>query len=378
MAGRELPGTPSPSLFDERALALAPRALPPSPLEDHPPALPRAARVAFRAAGLGHSARGLLGELEGARLVRVDARHEVLSVPPAELARGAERAPDAALLLAAWRAATRPLTRPRLMGVVNVTPDSFSDGGDWIDPACAVEHGLRLAREGAELLDVGGESTRPGSEDVPVEVELERVLPVVAGLAGRELAVSVDTQKASVADAGLDAGARIVNDVSAGRFDPEMLPLVAARGADIVLMHMRGRPRDMQVDPRYADPVAEITEHLRARVAACLNAGIALARITLDPGIGFGKRVEDNVALIRRLPELRSLGLPLCLGVSRKAFLGRLSGVEIPKERLTSTAAAVTGCVLGGADVLRVHDVGRMREVMAVAQALAGRTGDGG
>jgi dihydropteroate synthase len=294
-----------------------------------------------------------------------------LSVHAGEDAFTAERlaVPGAHELLAAGRAARAARARPRIMGVVNATPDSFSDGGRFLDPARAVEHGLALAAEGADLLDVGGESTRPGSLPVEVEVELARVVPVVERLAREtRVPISVDTRKAAVARAALDAGAATVNDVSAGS-DPEMLPLVAARGAGWVAMHMRGTPETMQQDPRYGDVVAEVLAFLRARVRASLEAGIARERITVDPGIGFGKTVEHNLELLRRLGELRSLGLPVCLGVSRKSFLAKLAD-DPSTDRRAATLAAVAYGVLRGAEVLRVHEVAPAREAARVAWAL--------
>jgi dihydropteroate synthase len=265
------------------------------------------------------------------------------------------------------------------MGVVNVTPDSFSDGGQFLDPQRAIEHGLELESQGAHILDVGGESTRPGSDPVSVDEELRRTIPVVEGLAKRaKVPVSIDTTKSAVARAALDAGASIVNDVSAGRFDAEMLPLVAERGATFVAMHMQGTPRDMQADPRYEDVVSEVLEFLRERGAACLAAGIARERIWIDPGIGFGKTLEHNLEILRRLPELRSLGLPVLVGPSRKAFIARIHPpAKDDAARRGGTAAAVTLAVQGGAEILRVHDVAVMAEAAAVARAMgAGRSAD--
>ena len=270
-----------------------------------------------------------------------------------------------------------PRRKPRLMGVVNVTPDSFSDGGRWLDPGLAREHGLRLVAEGAALLDVGGESTRPGAAPVAVEEELRRVLPVVAALAREaRVPISIDTTKAAVAAAALDAGATLVNDVSAGRFDPDLLPLAAARGATVVLMHMQGTPRDMQLAPRYGDVVAEVEAFLRERAGAAAAAGLPRERVWLDPGIGFGKTLEHNLALLRALPRLRALGHALLVGVSRKAFLATIrtragAPPEPAAERLGATAAAVAHCALNGADVLRVHDVAAMAQAVDVALALA-------
>ncbi|MFT5152030.1 MAG: dihydropteroate synthase [Planctomycetota bacterium] len=278
-----------------------------------------------------------------------------------------------------------------LMGVVNVTPDSFSDGGRFLAPERAIEHGLQLVREGAALLDIGGESTRPGASPVSETEELERVCPVIQGLiqAGVQARISIDTTKAAVARAALDAGAEWINDISAGESDPEMVPLAAERDATLVLMHMRGRPSSMQADPRYQDPVSEIVAYLRERQQCCLRAGMAPHKIVLDPGIGFGKRLEHNLDILRRLPELRLGESPLLLGVSRKSFIGHLMGSERQAQwsasgadetqrqraadRIGGTAAAVTACVQGGADILRVHDVQVMAEAVSVASALCGR-----
>ncbi len=281
--------------------------------------------------------------------------------------------PALASLLAAYAAHAEPPGRPRMMGIVNVTPDSFSDGGAFLDPSRAIEHGLELAAEGADLLDVGGESTRPGSDPVPVDEETRRVVPVIAALARRAgVPLSVDTTKSAVARAALDAGATIVNDVSAGCFDAAMLPLVAERRAGFVAMHMQGTPRDMQVAPTYGDVVADVLEFLRARGYQALEAGVERGKLWIDPGIGFGKTLEHNLALLRRLSELRSLGLPICLGVSRKSFLARIAGRESPaQERLGGTAAAVALGVAGGAEILRVHDVRVMRECALAARAIA-------
>jgi dihydropteroate synthase len=258
------------------------------------------------------------------------------------------------------------------MGIVNVTPDSFSDGGEHLDPARAIEHGLRLIEEGAELLDVGGESTRPGAEPVPAELELERVLPVISALAQDGRAVlSIDTTKSEVARAALDAGAALVNDVSAGRDDPRLLALVAERGAGLILMHMQGTPRTMQERPRYADVVREVAQALRASATAAWRAGIETARIALDPGLGFGKLLEHNLDLMRALPELRSLGFSLGLGASRKSFLGRLSDEPNPARRGSETLAAVALGAYLGAEIHRVHEVAPARAALRVAEALS-------
>jgi dihydropteroate synthase len=259
----------------------------------------------------------------------------------------------------------------KLMGVVNVTPDSFSDGGLYLDPQAAIAHGEELARTGAEILDVGGESTRPGAEEVAVAEELRRVEPVVTGLAGEGAAISVDTSKAAVAAAALDAGAAIVNDVTALRGDPEMAALCAERDATVVLMHMAGSPRTMQENPVYDDVVVEVKAFLAGRVEAALAAGIAEQRIWLDPGIGFGKTAEHNLELLRRLGELRELGRPLVIGTSRKSFIGRLDGSGAG-ERLGGTIASSVLAAAEGAAVLRVHDVAEVGQALAVATAVLG------
>ncbi len=259
------------------------------------------------------------------------------------------------------------------MGVVNVTPDSFSDGGLYLDPQAAIAHGRQLAEEGAAILDVGGESTRPGAEPVPAAEELRRVLPVVEGLAG--WCVSIDTSKASVARAALDAGATLVNDVTALRGDPEMAAVVAQSGAECCLMHMRGEPRTMQQrvgGHSYDDVVAEVKAFLEERLAFAVREGVAEERVLLDPGIGFGKTLAHNLELLRRLGELAALGRPLVVGTSRKSFLGRLLDEAPPAERLPGTIAT---CVLAyerGATVLRVHDVAPVRAALAVAAATLG------
>ncbi|HEX6665159.1 MAG TPA: dihydropteroate synthase [Solirubrobacterales bacterium] len=260
---------------------------------------------------------------------------------------------------------------PKLMGVVNVTPDSFSDGGLYLDPEAAIAHGEELAAAGAAILDVGGESTRPGAEEVPEAEELRRVVPVIAGLAGGGAEVSVDTSKAAVAIAALDAGATIVNDVTALRGDPEMATLCAERDATVVLMHMLGDPRTMQRDPTYGDVVAEVGAFLAERLEAAVAAGIDKQRIWLDPGIGFGKTAEHNLELLRRLPELRRLGRPLVIGTSRKSFIGRLDGSPA-SERLGGTIASSVLAAAEGAEVLRVHDVAEVAEAMKLAGAVLG------
>jgi dihydropteroate synthase len=259
----------------------------------------------------------------------------------------------------------------KLMGVVNVTPDSFSDGGLYLDPEAAIVHGRELAGAGAAILDVGGESTRPGAAPVPAEEELRRVEPVVAGLAGVGPAISVDTSKAAVAAAALDAGAAIVNDVTALRGDPEMAALCADRGAGVVLMHMAGEPRTMQANPEYGDVVAEVRDFLAARLDAAVGAGIDESMIWLDPGIGFGKTDRHNFELLRGLGDLAALGRPLVVGTSRKSFIGRTDGSPAD-ERLGGTVATSILAAAAGADVLRVHDVREMDQALRVASAVLG------
>jgi dihydropteroate synthase len=261
------------------------------------------------------------------------------------------------------------------MGVVNVTPDSFSDGGIYLDAETAVAHAARLADEGADLLDVGGESTRPGSSDVSADVELERVLPVIEGIraAGVTTRISIDTSKAVVAAAALDAGADYVNDVPALRGEPDLAGLIADRGVDVCLMHMLGSPRTMQDDPRYDDVVDDVKAFLEERMAAAVRAGVAETRIEPDPGIGFGKTIVHNLELIDRLDELAALGRPVVLGTSRKSFLGRIAGREDPRERTPATLATLVIGLERGATVFRVHDVGPARDALAVAAATLAR-----
>jgi dihydropteroate synthase len=257
-----------------------------------------------------------------------------------------------------------------LMGVVNVTPDSFSDGGRYLDPEAAIAHGLELEAEGAAILDVGGESTRPGAEPVGAEEEFRRVLPVIEGLvaAGAGARVSIDTSKASVAAAALEAGATVVNDVTALRGDPGMARVIADAGADCCLMHMLGEPRTMQDDPRYEDVVAEVKAFLEERLAVAVAAGIGADRVGLDPGIGFGKTVEHNLELLARLGELVAIGPPIVVGTSRKSFLGRLTGRSVD-ERLAGTIASCVVAYEHGARVFRVHEVGPVSDALKVAAA---------
>ena len=261
------------------------------------------------------------------------------------------------------------------MGVVNVTPDSFSDGGEFLDPDAAVAHGIRLAGEGAAVLDVGGESTRPGADPVSEDEELRRVAPVVAGLAAENTGweISIDTTKVAVAEAALESGAAIVNDVSAFRFAPELAGLVADRAAGCCLMHMLGEPRTMQEAPRYDDVVSEVKSFLEERLAFAVREGVREESVWLDPGFGFGKTVEHNLELLRRLDELVALGRPVVVGTSRKSFLGKLTGGRVAGERVAGTIATNVMALERGATVFRVHDVAAVSDALKVAAATVGR-----
>lgn len=256
------------------------------------------------------------------------------------------------------------------MGILNITPDSFSDGGRYLEPDKAIARGVELAEEGADLIDIGGESTRPGACPVSTEEELERVIPVILGLRrALSIPLSIDTYKAQVAKRALEAGADLVNDVSALRFDPAMISLVAAERVPVALMHMQGTPRNMQERPQYRDVVEEVREFLRSRVQFAASTGVDPAQIIVDPGIGFGKELDHNLALLRRIPALASLGQPLLVGPSRKTFIGKLLDVG-PEERLEGSLAATVAAVLGGANMIRVHDVKEACRAIRVADAL--------
>ncbi len=265
-------------------------------------------------------------------------------------------------------------TRTLIMGVLNVTPDSFSDGGNFLDVNTAVQHAREMARAGADIIDIGGESTRPGATPVSAEEELRRVLPVVERL--RDLVVSVDTTKSVVAEQALAAGARIVNDISALRFDPRMVDVVRDMGAGVVLMHMQGAPQTMQQSPRYDDVVAEVRSFLAERIALAVSQGLKKSQIAVDPGIGFGKTVEHNLQLLARLGEFGSLGCPVVVGTSRKSFLGKVLAATGARHasgadaRLWGTAATVAWAVAQGARVVRVHDVAEMLDVVRMVEAI--------
>jgi dihydropteroate synthase len=273
-----------------------------------------------------------------------------------------------------WRCREHTLSlgeRTLVIGIVNVTPDSFSDGGMFASADDAVAHGARLVDEGADLVDVGGESTRPGSDPIEADEELLRVVPVIAGLvkARPGTPLSVDTRKPEVASAALDAGASIVNDIAGGR-NGALLETVSRTGAGVVLMHMLGEPKTMQDDPRYDDVVAEVHEFLRERIEAAVFAGIPEERICIDPGIGFGKTVDHNLALLRAVPALRMLGAAVMVGASRKGFIGTLTGVEDPAARLEGSLAVAVLAAAHGADLVRVHDVEATVRALKVADAV--------
>ena len=256
------------------------------------------------------------------------------------------------------------------MGVVNVTPDSFFNGGLYFEPARAIERALALAAEGADIIDIGGESSKPGSNPIPAKEEKKRILPVVEVLKQKnDVLISVDTTKAEVAEAALAAGADIINDISAGRFDPRMLPLAARSGAGLILMHMKGTPRTMQIAPHYDDVLGEVRAFLKERLEAAEACGVPRESILLDPGIGFGKKLEHNLALLNNLGGLADLDRPLLVGISRKSFIGKILKLEAP-DRLEGTIAAAVVSILHGASLLRVHDLQAVKRAVAVAEAI--------
>ncbi|MFQ6550072.1 dihydropteroate synthase [Aestuariibius sp. 2305UL40-4] len=273
-------------------------------------------------------------------------------------------APRPAIAGMAWDA-------PRLMGIVNATPDSFSDGGLYETAEAAIAQGRRLIDDGADWLDIGGESTRPGAEAVPVEEEVRRVVPVIEGLVGT-VPISIDTRKAAVAKTALEAGAGLVNDVSAMTYDPEMAAVVAAAGASVCLMHAAGDPKVMQDDPRYEDVLLDVYDALEARRDAAEAAGIARARIVLDPGIGFGKTLEHNLALLRGLSLFHGLGCVLLLGASRKRFIGVIGSAESPADRVHGSVAVALHGIRQGVQISRVHDMAATRQAVALERALQG------
>jgi dihydropteroate synthase len=260
--------------------------------------------------------------------------------------------------------------RTLIMGVLNITPDSFSDGGVFFEPHKAIEHGLRMAEEGADIIDVGGESSRPGSDPVPLDEELKRVLPVIEELASQlEIPISVDTYKSQVAERAIEAGAQMVNDISGLCFDPQM-PAVAARyDTPLIIMHIKGSPKTMQQDPSYKDLMGEIIDYLREGIAKAEQGGVDPHQVIVDPGIGFGKRMQDNLVIISRLSELNCLGRPLLIGTSRKSFIGAVLGAEV-HQRGIGTMSSVAVSVLKGAHIVRVHDVAPIKQTVDMVDAI--------
>lgn len=268
------------------------------------------------------------------------------------------------------RIAGLSLDRPRLMGIVNVTPDSFSDGGRHATTQAAIEHAFQLEEEGADILDIGGESTRPGAEPVSIDEELSRVLPVIEALAGKTRAlISVDTRHAAVMKAAAEAGADMINDVAALAHEPAALEVAAASGLAVVLMHAQGDPRSMQDDPRYDDVLTDVFDYLEARIEACIRAGIARTRLIVDPGIGFGKTLQHNLELMAGLSLFQGLGVPVLLGASRKSFIGKLTGETVAAERVMGSVGAALAAVAQGAQIIRVHDVKATRQALTVWEA---------
>jgi dihydropteroate synthase len=260
---------------------------------------------------------------------------------------------------------------PLMMGILNVTPDSFSDGGEFMEASAAVERGLQMEAEGADIIDVGGESTRPGSEAISAQEQIKRVCPVIWALSRQaETPISIDTTSSEAAAAALEAGATIINDISALRFDEAMAGLAAREKAPVILMHMQGTPRDMQNYPTYNDVVQEVKEFLAARIEYALSAGIEREQIIVDPGIGFGKSLGHNLSMLKQLSVLHELGAPVLVGPSRKSFIGKVLDIESPADREYGTAAAVAACVAAGVQILRVHAVKAMRQSAYLAAAI--------
>ena len=305
---------------------------------------------------------------DGGKVARNVRPADRLQAPPAELP----------LLLDRIRKPRAPVAglamdRPRVMGIVNVTPDSFSDGGRWLDPGAAIAHGLQLEAEGAEILDIGGESTRPGADPIGVDEELRRVIPVIAALTRQvRVPISIDSRNAEVMRRAADVGAGIINDVAALGYDPDALRVAVETGLPVVLMHAQGDPRTMQVDPRYDDVVLDVYDWLEARIAACEAAGIGRERIVVDPGIGFGKTVGHNLALLSSLSIFHGFGCPVLLGASRKSFIGRLSGGAPADRRIPGSVAAALLGAAQGVQILRVHDVAATCQALAVSEAAQG------
>ena len=262
------------------------------------------------------------------------------------------------------------LDRPRLMGVVNVTPDSFSDGGDFLDPSIAIQHGKSLIEAGADILDIGGESTRPGSKPISSDEECRRILPVIEGLVDAGVLISVDTRHAAVMRQAIAAGAHIVNDVTALTGDPESVEVCAEAGVDVVLMHMQGEPGTMQDNPHYDDAALDIVDYMQARLLELQAAGIPTSRVAVDPGIGFGKNLEHNLRILSHIDAFHALGVPLVLGVSRKSFISKIDRNADPKDRIAGSIAAAIAGWDRGVQIYRVHDVAETRQALAVWRAI--------
>ena len=260
--------------------------------------------------------------------------------------------------------------RTLVMGVVNVTPDSFSDGGQFFNAEKAIEHAKRLAKEGADIIDIGGESTRPGSDSLTLEEEMRRVIPVIEGISERlEVPISIDTYKSEIAKIALNAGASMINDISALRFDAKIADIAVDYDVPLILMHMKGTPKNMQIDPTYDSVVNEIKEFLRERINFAVSKGVKRKSIIIDPGIGFGKTTEHNYEIIRRLSELKELDLPILIGTSRKSFIGKTLDLDV-NERLEGTLATITMSIINGADIVRVHDVKEVRRAARMTDAI--------
>ncbi|MCL0042613.1 dihydropteroate synthase [Thermodesulfovibrionales bacterium] len=258
-----------------------------------------------------------------------------------------------------------------IMGVINVTPDSFSDGGLYVEREKAIEHAYRLVEEGADIIDIGGESTRPGSESVEVKEEIRRTIPLIEGISKKiNIPISIDTYKAEVARCALDAGASIVNDISGLRFDSRMPEVIASYGVPVIIMHIKGRPKEMQHNPVYDALLPEIMDYIRVGIRLAAKSGISGDKIIIDPGIGFGKTFEHNLEIIKNLREFTLIGKPVAIGVSRKAFIGKILDGAPPTERQDGTAAAVAISIFNGANILRVHDVAEMSRVAKVVDAI--------
>lgn len=261
--------------------------------------------------------------------------------------------------------------RAYVMGILNVTPDSFSDGGKFLDKAAAVRRGLEMARDGADIIDVGGESTRPGAWDITLDEELKRVIPVIEALSAKiDIPISIDTRKAMVADLAIKAGAAIINDVSGLKNDPDMAVAAAKNNAALILMHMKGTPRNMQKRPRYKSLIKDIISDLKKAIGLAKRAGVDENKIMIDPGIGFGKTAEHNLEILNRLGEFKRLGRPICIGTSRKSFIGKISKKDDPADRLIGTIASSVIAIVNGADIIRVHDVREAHEAAIVASSV--------